>query len=85
MSKTIQIPESKYGIHCMIIELAMALDDAHIDGQDWDLREDNLQTFVEAEEILNKDWTAYDKDTPPKGYENLPYKGAAMSNKKGSE
>lgn len=75
MSKTIKIPETKYGIHCMIVELAMALDDAYIGGQDWDVREDNLEAFVEAEEILNRDWTTYDNETPPEGYENLPYTG----------
>lgn len=72
------LPKTKYGMHCLLIDLAMALDDVYCGGQDWDVREDNLEMFVDAEEVLLRDYSGYDKDqlegNLPEGYDNLPYK-----------
>lgn len=71
------LPKTPYGMHCLLNDLAIALDDVWVGGESWDIKPETIEAYKECVDIIQQDWTRFDRDdlsTLPEVYSNLPYK-----------
>lgn len=63
-NKTVQLPQTSLGMHNLILDLIVELQDVYNCGQDWDLDPENLEKMAAAAKIIRKisDYRELDKD-----------------------
>ena len=63
-NKTVQLPQTSLGMHSLIIDLVVELQDVYNFGFDWDLDPENLEKMTAAAKIIRKisDYREHDKD-----------------------
>lgn len=63
-NKTVQLPQTSLGMHNLILDLIVELQDVYNCGQDWDLDPENLEKMTAAAKIIRRisDYGGHDKD-----------------------
>lgn len=63
-NKTVQLPQTSLGMHNLILDLIVELQDVYNCGQDWDLDLENLEKMAAAAKIIREisDYRGHDKD-----------------------
>lgn len=64
-NKTVQLPQTSLGMHNLIIDLIVELQDVYNCGWDWDLDPENLEKMAAAAKIIREisDYRGHDKDS----------------------